>query len=75
MKESLIKKGYYNSPIGILEIIESDGYIVEINFVEDDNCLEEFISEEIEKCKIELEEYFSGRRSEFSVKVDLAKGT
>ena len=74
MKESLIKKGYYNSPIGILEIIESDGYIVEINFVEDDNCLEEFISEEIEKCKIELEEYFSGRRSEFSVKVDLAKG-
>ena len=75
MKESLIKKGYYNSPIGILEIIESDGYIVEINFVEDDNCLEEFISEEIEKCKIELEEYFNGRRSEFSVKVDLAKGT
>ena len=75
MKESLIKKGYYNSPIGILEIIESDGHIVEINFVEDDNCLEEFISEEIEKCKIELEEYFNGRRSEFSVKVDLAKGT
>ena len=33
MKESLIKKGYYNSPIGILEKIESYGYIVEINFV------------------------------------------
>lgn len=52
MKESLIKKGYYNSPIGILEIIESGGYIVEINFVEDDKCLEEVVSKEIEKCKI-----------------------
>lgn len=75
MKESLIKKGYYHSPIGILEIIESNGYIVEINFLEDDNCLEEFISDEIEKCKIELEEYFHGRRSRFSVKVDLIRGT
>lgn len=75
MEKNSIKRGYYNSPIGILEIIELDGYIVEINFIEEANYLEETISDEITKCKIELKEYFEGKRDVFSVKVDLTRGT
>ena len=75
MKENLINKGYYNSPIGVLEIVESDGFIVEINFVQEANCLEDLSSEEIKKCKKELEEYFEGKRTEFTVKINVIKGT
>ncbi|HHD2752553.1 TPA: methylated-DNA--[protein]-cysteine S-methyltransferase [Clostridium perfringens] len=75
MKENLINKGYYNSPIGVLEIVESDGFIVEINFVQEANCLEDLSSEEIKKCKKELEEYFEGKRTEFTVKINFIKGT
>lgn len=75
MKENLINKGYYNSPIGVLEIVESDGFIVEINFVQEANCLEDSSSEEIKKCKKELEEYFEGKRTDFTVKINFAKGT
>lgn len=75
MKENLINKGYYNSPIGVLEIVESDGFIVEINFVQEANCLEDSSSEEIKKCKKELEEYFEGKRTDFTVKINFVKGT
>lgn len=75
MKKNLINKGYYNSPIGVLEIVESDGFIVEINFVQEANCLEDLSSEEIKKCKKELEEYFEGKRTEFTVKINFIKGT
>lgn len=75
MKENLISKGYYNSPIGVLEIVESNGFIVEINFVQEANCLENSSSEEIKKCKRELEEYFEGKRTDFTVKINFAKGT
>lgn len=75
MKENLINKGYYNSPIGVLEIVESDGFIVEINFVQEANYLEDLSSEEIKKCKKELEEYFEGKRTEFTVKIKFIKGT
>lgn len=75
MKENLINKGYYNSPIGVLEIVESNGFIVEINFVQEANCLENSSSEEIKKCKRELEEYFEGKRTDFTVKINFAKGT
>lgn len=75
MKENLINRGYYNSPIGVLEIVESDGFIVEINFVQEANCLEDSSSEEIKKCKKELEEYFEGKRTDFTVKINFAKGT
>lgn len=80
MEKDLVRKGYIDSPIGILEIEESDGYIIGIDFLDEGNSLEDLIkketlSEEIKKCKIELEEYFNGIRDEFSVKVDFKRGT
>lgn len=75
MKENSINKGYYNSSIGVLEIIESEGFIIEINFVQKEECVEEAISEEIKKCKKELEEYFEGKRTDFTVKIKFTKGT
>lgn len=60
--------GYYTSPLGVLEIIEEDGYIVKIDIT--DIKKEESKSEVLEKCKIELDEYFSGNREVFSVPVN-----
>lgn len=68
--------GYYNSPIGILEIIESNGYIIELKFIEEKNENQnEIFSDEINKCVNQLEEYFSGKRVDFDIKIKFLKGT
>ncbi|MGG5460391.1 methylated-DNA--[protein]-cysteine S-methyltransferase [Clostridium sp. B9] len=67
--------GYYNSPIGIIEISEINKEIVGIKFVEDINLSEEKENECILNCKKELSEYFQGERKEFSIKINFIKGT
>ena len=61
--------GYYNSPIGTLEIITSDCAIISAMFVE-----------EVKECKVEpeilrqaikqFEEYFNGTRKDFDIKCE-----
>lgn len=56
---------YYNSPIGILEIVADDKFILAIDFVKiqksnNNNAL-------TKKCVVELREYFAGKRKIFSV--------
>lgn len=70
-----MNKGYYDSPIGMLEIKEVDGAIVAINFIDKDLLEKETLSDEIKKCKNELQEYFNGDRRDFTVKIDFLKGT
>lgn len=70
-----MNKGYYDSPIGMLEIKEVDGAIVAIDFIDKDLLEKETLSDEIEKCKNELKEYFNGDRRDFTVKIDFLKGT
>ena len=62
-----MKYGYYKSPIGIIEIIEEDGYIISTDFIETMKSEDE--SEEISRCKIQLEEYFQGKRKNFDIKI------
>ena len=60
---------YYQSPIGILKIYIQNGFINEINFHDGDEITEEALSTKdqsiFEKCKLEFDEYFSGKRIHF----------
>lgn len=61
---------YYNSPIGILEVVADEQAILAIDFVKiqkpnNNNAL-------TKKCVVELEEYFSGKRKAFSVPYKLS---
>ncbi len=67
---------YYHSPIGLIEIEGSDLGVSDIRFVNDvrenDN---PDVSPILFTCKQQLEEYFTGKRTEFTVKLDLSKAT
>lgn len=62
---------YYQSPIGLLKINIQNGFINEINFCDkgDKIITEEILSIEdqsiLEKCRFQLDEYFSGKRTHF----------
>ena len=68
-----MKYGYYKSTIGIIEIKAEDGYIISTGFVETMKSEDE--SEEISRCKIQLEEYFQGKRKNFDIKIKYTVGT
>jgi len=65
--------GYYNSPIGVLEIITSDYAIISAMFVDE-------LKETIVESKIliqainQFDEYFKGTRKDFDIKCEV-KGT
>jgi methylated-DNA-[protein]-cysteine S-methyltransferase len=66
-------RAYHSSPVGEL-ILESDSdKIIKLGFLKDSK-QEEILSPVIDQCKLELEEYFSGRRKFFSFEMDL-RGT
>ncbi|HEX7588202.1 MAG TPA: methylated-DNA--[protein]-cysteine S-methyltransferase [Anaerolineae bacterium] len=65
-----ICKGYYRSPIGTLEIIGSRDGVSSILFVDDDVALGS-IPTCLEECALQLDDYFAGRRVEFSFPLDL----
>ena len=62
--------GYYNSPIGILEIITSGDAVISAMFV--DEVKESTGEQEILKGVIkQFDEYFKGTRSEFEIKCEV----
>ena len=70
---------YYQSPVGILKIVIKAGFINEIIFLDKEEeavFIEEFISKEdkdaFEKCKIQFDEYFAGKRKFFDLPVKQA---
>lgn len=64
MKNSFV----YNTIIGDLHFFEDSGYITKINFGrEDDPYYNEIESETIKKAYIQISEYLSGNRKEFTV--------
>jgi len=60
--------------LGYIEITEEENGISGIYFL-DEIREEEIESSEVLKCRKELEEYFRGERTEFTVKIDLRGGT
>lgn len=75
MKDQLIKNdlhyGYVSSPIGLLEICAYADAIKSIYFA-GDQVYEETTSPIIEQAKLQLEEYFEGKRKEFDLKLALS---
>lgn len=68
-----MEKSYYYSPIGILEIICENNELVSLKTA--DNSLENNIDTDyIKKIKFQLNEYFSGQRQKFDIKIN-PKGT
>lgn len=68
-----MEKSYYKSPIGILEIICEDNKLVSLKLVD---CCEKTTVETnfIKDIKNQLDEYFSGKRKVFDIKIN-PKGT
>ena len=68
-----MEKFYYNSPIGILEVCSDNSAIVSLKITTEfkkNTILSEFFS----KIKSQLDEYFSGKRKIFDIKIN-PKGT
>ncbi|KEK24961.1 methylated-DNA--[protein]-cysteine S-methyltransferase [Bacillus gaemokensis] len=65
-------RAYYESELGLLEITANDKGITSVIFVEERK--EESKNEIVERCLAELDEYFHGERTEFSVPLS-ADGT
>jgi len=67
-----IETTYYKSPIGILEIKGDINGIQSVSYIEDDFSIPQKKSKlkELENCIIQLEEYFSGKRKEFDLKLN-----
>jgi methylated-DNA-[protein]-cysteine S-methyltransferase len=62
--------GYYNSPIGILEIITSEEAITSVMFVEEENKVTEE-PQILKEAITQFEQYFKGLRNVFDVKYEL----
>ena len=60
---------YYQSPVGVLEITGGEQGIASIYFV--DSAKHNAIPSVTRECIQQLDEYFSGRRREFSLQLDL----
>ncbi|MEO9209524.1 MAG: methylated-DNA--[protein]-cysteine S-methyltransferase [Ginsengibacter sp.] len=65
---------YYSSPIGMLKIIATETHIQEIIFMDDKEALntKKISTSEnaiLKKCKKELDQYFKGKRKQFSVSI------
>lgn len=67
-------KTYYNSPIGILEIRGTEQGISGVHFVENKSDPDPAIPLPLKECVQQLNEYFTGDRKEFSLKL-LLEGT
>ncbi len=64
-------EAYYKSPIGNLRIISNECDIIKIEFTADFFKMK-IIPAQIQKCINQLDEYFKGKRKEFSVGINPA---
>lgn len=64
----------YKSPVGILKIEGEENAITGLYFVENEFASIGTPSDEMKKCEIQLDEYFSGKRKEFNLNLN-PKGT
>ncbi|HNW96824.1 MAG TPA: methylated-DNA--[protein]-cysteine S-methyltransferase [Bacteroidales bacterium] len=65
-----MKKYYYNSPIGTIEITGSENGIASLYFVETENVYTD-CPECLAKCVKQIDEYFNKKRKIFDLKFDL----
>lgn len=64
-------KTYYNSKIGLLEITGTEDAVTGINFTDKKQAMERKVPEVLKECRNQLDEYFRGKRTDFTVKLSL----
>ncbi len=64
-------KTYYNSNIGVLEIIGTQKGILSVSFLEEKSVTHGKIPHCLKECYSQIDEYFKGNRKKFSVKIQL----
>ncbi|OGO79496.1 MAG: cysteine methyltransferase [Clostridiales bacterium GWB2_37_7] len=68
-------KAYYDSPIGIVEIVSDEDSIIELSFVEEAGNNDLLAAPQVLKSALkQIEEYFQGKRNIFDIKLK-ATGT
>ena len=72
---SNLEKTYYNSPIGTIEIVGNEDGIQSVSLLDKDfSTTHEDATDNphlnLQKCRIQLEEYFAGNRTEFDVRLN-----
>lgn len=60
---------YLSSPIGTIEITGTETHITKVHFVMDEGESSDEIPEVLKECRQELQEYFTGKRKKFDVKL------
>lgn len=64
-------RAYYRSKIGLLEITGTAKEILSVNFVERKRSVEAALPPALKTCRRQLDEYFRGKRRNFSVRLGL----
>ncbi|EOC99867.1 methylated-DNA--[protein]-cysteine S-methyltransferase [Caldisalinibacter kiritimatiensis] len=62
--------GYFDSPLGLIELQSKDGKLVSLDFAKE-KVLEEKLDSVLEKTKQQLKEYFTGKRKKFDIPIEL----
>ena len=68
-----VDQAYIPSPLGILEITGSHGSVFSVSFM-DEPVKETAVPRSLKDCAVQLEEYFTGKRKQFDLKL-LPNGT
>ena len=63
--------GYYKSSIGVVRVKGNDEGILFVDFIDDEQKKDERLNPIITDCINQLDEYFSGKRKEFNIKLSL----
>ena len=62
-------KTFYQSEIGLIEIVSTETDIISLNFVDDDGDKTAAVPPALQECVAQLDEYFQGTRRAFELKL------
>ncbi len=66
---------YYNSPIGTIKFVCSENSLQEMQFADETGVNSQKESKIVSTCKEQLDEYFVGKLTEFTMPLDFVNGT
>ena len=66
---------YYNSPIGTIKFVCSENSLQEMQFTDETGKNPQKQSKIVSTCKEQLDEYFAGKLTEFTMPLDFVNGT
>ena len=66
---------YYNSPIGTIKLVCNENFLQEMEFTDETGEISQEQSKVISTCKEQLDRYFAGKLTKFSIPLNIVKGT